>query len=237
MGQRQMVYIPWSVRNFISEHFPLFYHLAANVGVKSNSPEHWDARLAETWDAAIGHWPTKNERIASLTQPSEVIIDIGCGNGSILRYLKSHGYLHLHGLEVSDYAIKRLRGEDIEMDFGKPPSMPLPDASYDVVIASQVLDTSSVGAGFCRKIGRALLNRAAGHLFSFRTTVWDRSPSPSTSLSSLRVRCGNCSKSIFLSSRWRACKTRITPCPSLFALCLQAWHLMTTLLVYFRKSL
>lgn len=39
-----MPFIPWRVKNFLSEHFPLLYHLSVNLGARGNSPEHRDAR-------------------------------------------------------------------------------------------------------------------------------------------------------------------------------------------------
>jgi len=135
-----MVLIPWRARNFLSEYFPLLYHLAVNAGVGGNSQEHWDLKLAQFWDSPAARWPTKSELIASLTKPSDVILDIGCGNGSILRHLQGLGYSQLQGLEISSYAIQRLRGEGIEMHYGVLPSIPLPEATFDVVIASQVLE-------------------------------------------------------------------------------------------------
>src|ERR1700704_1849069 len=135
-----MILIPWRVKNFLSERFPLLYHLVVNAGVSGNSPKHWDLRLAQSWNAPERHWPTKNELIASLTKPSDVILDIGCGNGGMLRYLQGLGYRHLQGLEISGYAIQRLRGEGIEMHYGLLPWLALPEASFDVVIASQVLE-------------------------------------------------------------------------------------------------
>lgn len=135
-----MTLIPWQVKNFLSERFPLLYHLVVNAGVNGNSQEHWDLRLAQTWNDAPMEWPTKNELIASLTKPSDVILDIGCGNGSILRYLRGLGYRQLQGLEISSYAIQRLRGEGIEMHYGALPWIPLPESSFDVVIASEVLE-------------------------------------------------------------------------------------------------
>jgi SAM-dependent methyltransferase len=132
--------IPWRVKNFISEHFPLLYHLVANAGMRGNSAEYWDARLAESWDVPQRYWPSKNELIASLTEASDVILDIGCGNGGVLRDLRQRAYRNLHGLEISAYAIERLRADGIEMHYGKLPSIPLPDGHFDVVIASQVLE-------------------------------------------------------------------------------------------------
>ena len=151
-----MILIPWRVRSFLSEHFPLLYHLAANAGVSGNSPEHWDLRLAQTWDTAELQWPTKNELIASLTRPTDVILDIACGNGGILRHLQGLGYRKLQGLEISGYAIQRLRGEGIEMHYGVLPSIPQPEASFDVVIASQVLEHIIRRRRFLSEVRRVL---------------------------------------------------------------------------------
>ena len=135
-----MILVPWRVKNFLSDRFPLLYHLVVNAGISGNSQAHWDLMLTQNWDEAELTWPTKNELIASLTRPPDAILDIGCGNGSTLRHLRSLGYRQLHGLEISTYAIQRLRGEGIEMHYGVLPSIPLPEASFDVVIASQVLE-------------------------------------------------------------------------------------------------
>jgi SAM-dependent methyltransferase len=145
--------------------FPLLYHLAANAGVKGNSAVHWDLRLAQTWDDATRHWPVKNALIRSLTTPSDVILDLGCGNGSILRNLKGRGYQNLHGVEISDFAIRRLRNEGIEMHFGVLPSIPLPDSTFDVVIASQVLEHLIRRRRFLKEIRRIL--KPAGRAFIF----------------------------------------------------------------------
>ena len=160
-----MPIIPWRLKNFLSGHFPLLYHIAVNVANQGNSPEHWDARLSETWDDPARRWPTKNELIASLTRPYEVIADIGCGNGSILLHLKACGYSNLHGIEISRYAIRRLQEEGITMHFGLVPSIPLPDATFDVVIASQVLEHVIRRRRFLREIARVL--KPDGRAFIF----------------------------------------------------------------------
>jgi SAM-dependent methyltransferase len=151
-----MIRIPWRVKNFLSDRFPLLYHLVVNSGVSGNSPEYWDRTLAQDWDKPEMTWPTKNELIASLTKPSDVILDIGCGNGSALRHLRSLGRRQLCGLEISSYAIQRLRGEGIEMHYGVLPSIPLPEASFDVVIASQVLEHVIRRRRFLSEVRRVL---------------------------------------------------------------------------------
>lgn len=157
--------VPWRVKNFVSEHFPLFYHLAANAGLKGNDQEHWNKRLEETWDDPSRTWPTKNELVASMTSPSDVILDIACGTGSILRYLKSIGYRSLHGMEISDLAIRRLSAEGIHMHYGVLPQIPLNSATFDVVIASQVLEHIIRRGKFVTEIRRILKPGGRGLFF------------------------------------------------------------------------
>lgn len=157
--------LPWRIKNFLSEHLPLAYHLVVNAGVRGNSADHWDARLAETWDAPTRQWPTKNALIASLTGQTDAILDIGCGNGSILRHLRHLGYHNLHGLEISHYAIQRLSAEGIEMHRGVLPVIPLRDASFDVVIASQVLEHVIRRRRFIKEMRRVL--KPGGRAFIF----------------------------------------------------------------------
>ena len=155
--------LPWRVRKVISDHFPLVYHLVANAGASGNDAAHWDARLAETWDAR--DWPTKTERIRAMTKPEDAILDVGCGSGSILRRLHSDGYRELHGFEISDYAVRRLREEGITMWQGRLPDLPMPDATFDVVIASQVLEHIIRRGRFVREIARVL--KPSGRAFIF----------------------------------------------------------------------
>jgi SAM-dependent methyltransferase len=157
--------IPWRVKNFVSEYFPVLYHLVMNTGARGNTSEHWDQRLAHTWDAPERQWPTKNELIASLAKPSDVILDIGCGNGGILRHLQSLGYRRLHGLEISSYAIARLLAAGIEMHRGVLPLIPLPEGSFDVVVASQVLEHIIRRGRFLSEIRRVL--KPGGQAFIF----------------------------------------------------------------------
>jgi len=155
--------LPWRIKNALSEKFPLGDHLAVNVFKRVRSEAYWDERLAETWDERT--WPTKNEMIAARTGSDDVILDIACGNGSILRDLKARGYRNLHGLEISRYAVRRLAEEGIVMHHGSIPILPLPDQSYDVAIASQVLEHVIRRNRFAEEIARVL--KPGGSAFIF----------------------------------------------------------------------
>src|SRR5438128_2722336 len=155
--------LPWRVKNFVSEHFPLLYHLAVNAGLKSHDSAYWDQRLGETWDER--NWPTKCELIADLTRPEDRVIDIACGTGSILRFLKERGYPNLHGMEISPYAVNRLRDEGINMYQGKLPILCMPDGHFDVVIASQILEHVIRRRRFMQEIRRVLKPKGRALIF------------------------------------------------------------------------
>jgi SAM-dependent methyltransferase len=157
--------IPWRVKNFLSTYFPLAYHFAVNLGLKGNSPEHWDQMLAASWNDASRAWPTKNELILAKTDPSMKILDVACGTGGILRALYGKGYRDLHALEISQYAVDRLNSEGI---FGKQGSLPMiafPDGGFDVVIASQVLEHIIRRHAFVKEVHRVL--KPGGRAFIF----------------------------------------------------------------------
>ena len=158
-----MQFLPWRVRAFASNRMPLVYHLLVNIGTLRRSTKYWDTRLAESWD--VRHWPAKNALIARLTSPDDRILDIACGNGGILKHLASCGYSRLEGLEISRYAVERLRSEGLTMHLGSIPVLPLPDATYDVVIASQVLEHIIRRNRFASEISRVL--RVGGRAFIF----------------------------------------------------------------------
>ena len=155
--------IPWRVKCFISDHFPLVYHLVANLGLGGNDASHWDAQLERSWDERS--WPTKTQMIASLTSPEDSILDVGCGTGTILRDLKNRGYTNLHGVDISRYAVDRLRTEGLTMWCSRLPHLPMDDAKFDVVIASQVLEHVIRRGRFMQEITREL--RPGGRAFVF----------------------------------------------------------------------
>jgi ubiquinone/menaquinone biosynthesis C-methylase UbiE len=78
------------------------------------------------------------EVLIEKTQPrGKSVVDVGCGDGSLVRALAAEGALAL-GLEISKAQLaKALQGEPVEgADFlaGQAEHLPLPDASMDVVV-------------------------------------------------------------------------------------------------------
>lgn len=157
--------IPWRVRATISDRFPLVYHLTVNLFRKRMGIDYWDKSLAEWWGHDVRRWPTKARIISERSDPASALIDIACGNGSILRDLRARGFDNLSGLEISHYAVNRLREEGFTMFHGVLPRIPVPDQSFDTVIASQVLEHIIRRNTFASEISRIM--RPGGQAFLF----------------------------------------------------------------------
>jgi SAM-dependent methyltransferase len=148
--------IPWRVRHFAAERFPLAYHLIANAGTSRNSSKYWDKSLEKTWNAANRQWPRKVQLITESLAPDDSVVDLGCGTGSLLRDLKERGFAHLSGVEQSQYAVNRLVGEGFAMVRGSVLNTGLPSRHFQGVIASEVLEHIIFRSRFLREIRRIL---------------------------------------------------------------------------------
>jgi len=85
------------------------------------------------------------------------ILDVGCGTGSLLRALEAAGYSDLVGIDLSEYAAQRARrGSSAQVWTGDLIDTPLPDASVDVINATEVIEHVRDPLAFFRKI-KALL--------------------------------------------------------------------------------
>lgn len=160
-----MSILPWRVREAISNKFPLFYHLVVNLVRKRAGADYWDKNLAEGWGVDDRRWPTKLEIIVKRANQDSEILDIACGNGSMLRGLRERGFKQLSGLEISRYAVMRLREEGFTMYQGELPKIPIFDNSFDTVIASQVLEHIIRRHRFVTEITRVL--KPGGEAFFF----------------------------------------------------------------------
>lgn len=118
--------------------------------------DYWDRNLSEWWDNDVRRWPTKARIITERCDRASALIDIACGNGSILRDLRARGFQNLSGLEISNYAVERLREEGFAMVHGVLPRIPVPDQGFDAVIASQVLEHIIRKDTFATEISRIM---------------------------------------------------------------------------------
>ncbi|NOZ65295.1 MAG: class I SAM-dependent methyltransferase [Alphaproteobacteria bacterium] len=157
--------IPWRLKNVISDKFPLAYHKIINFRQTVNSDEYWDNIYQTEWDSEKRIWPTKNIIIKDNTKKTDAILDIACGTGSILRFLKDNDYKDLHGTEISNLCIERLEDLGVSMFKSILPTIECNDNRFDIVIASQILEHIIKRDKFLSEIKR--VTKPGGQCFIF----------------------------------------------------------------------
>jgi len=79
--------------------------------------------------------------IASWIKPNSRILDLGCGNGDLLYYLRKQKHVHGTGIELSEDKVATCIGRGLSVlqgDFREEVS-DYPDLSFDYIILSQTL--------------------------------------------------------------------------------------------------
>jgi len=79
--------------------------------------------------------------IANLIEKETRVLDVGCGDGTLMEFLKNNKQIDIRGIEISKINIQKCIGKGltvIEGDAEKDLSQ-FPDGSFDFVILSQTL--------------------------------------------------------------------------------------------------
>ena len=79
--------------------------------------------------------------IANLIEKNTRVLDVGCGDGTLMEFLKNNNKIDIRGIEISKNNVQKCIGKgltviegDAEKDLGQ-----FPDGSFDFVILSQTL--------------------------------------------------------------------------------------------------
>ena len=79
--------------------------------------------------------------IANLIEKNTRVLDVGCGDGTLMEFLKDNNKIDIRGIEISKSNVQKCIGKGltvIEGDAEKDLSQ-FPDRSFDFVILSQTL--------------------------------------------------------------------------------------------------
>lgn len=80
------------------------------------------------------------KRIASLVGAGARVLDVGCGNGSMLMALKEIGEWDLHGVEIDPTAAQRARERGFDVRTGELVDADLPEASFDLIRMGHMIE-------------------------------------------------------------------------------------------------
>lgn len=106
-------------------------------------------------------------RARSLTKgllPSARILDVGCGDGRLLRTMGAVGDYELHGIELPGKAAERVAGDgNIKLHLGTLDSCALPESSFELITLVHVFEHLPNPASALVKLNRLL--KPGGLLF------------------------------------------------------------------------
>lgn len=138
--------VPWRIRypieRFLEERLRVrnhrLYKLIKFGRANLNTPEYWnDVWRNDTEDRSQAEL---FEVILAQVLDGARVLDVGCGAGHLMRLLRDRKRANVTGLDFSSWACERLRAEGFDAVVGSLPRIPFPDGSFDVVIATEVLE-------------------------------------------------------------------------------------------------
>lgn len=117
-----------------------------------------EARVEQTHWWFAGRRSLFAREIGRLGLPSNArVIDIGTGTGSNLRMLRDIGFTNVRGVDASEDAIRLCAAKGLgPVERGTIHSVPVPDASQDLVLATDVIEHVDDDAQALREVARIL---------------------------------------------------------------------------------
>lgn len=101
-------------------------------------------------------------RISSIADPQHRVLDIGCGTGAWLNRLARQGFLQTVGIDRDIGQVAGADGQFIQADLDDMTDWPVPEGSYDLITAIEVIEHLSNIGHFLAQTSRLLA--PAGYL-------------------------------------------------------------------------
>lgn len=134
--------LPYTVVLWLKRRLPRVYLLLFYGSFDANAGRRWDRIWGDEGQETWRTYPRRFEAIARLLDgESGAIVDIGCGVGVLLKYLKETiPSRDMTGVDISRVAIEQVRGLGFKGVVARLPELPLDSEAYDVALAGEVLE-------------------------------------------------------------------------------------------------
>src|SRR3990172_11512045 len=117
------------------------YEYASGFGAEMDYESYWAARSRLDSDEERAMYAHKFRLIAGLVEPGSSVLDIGCGDGRLLEYLREKRSVRVRGVELSQVAcgLARQKGLDVVQADVTADGWSL-EEPVDYIIMSEVLE-------------------------------------------------------------------------------------------------
>lgn len=131
----------WTANRYRGLRRLLAYPDTANVGVLDYD-DYWDKKA----QSGLGHlspWRLKRAQVfASIVNLGDRVLDLGVGDGAVLKYLIDHKQIDGYGLDISPKAVAFCREQGLNVDLSDI-NKPLADfikEPFDFIILSEIIE-------------------------------------------------------------------------------------------------
>ena len=151
--------MPWPVMHWLLRHWPSWYQLLSYGTRNINSPQHWDAawtRHGKDGFRATGAAPELRRKILEAVPPHARVLDVGCGVGETMTFLRDERHCICSGLDIAASAVSAVLEKGMQAKVAILPDIPYPDQSFDAVICTETLEHVTDTKAAIRSIRRVL---------------------------------------------------------------------------------
>lgn len=131
----------WMAKRYRTARRLFMYPDTAHVGVVDYDT-YWDNK-AQAGLGKLSPWRLKRAQVfASLVNPGDRVLDLGVGDGALLKYMIAQKGIAGYGLDVSPKAVAFCRAQGLEVDLADI-NRPITDfiqQPYDYIILSEIIE-------------------------------------------------------------------------------------------------
>jgi methionine biosynthesis protein MetW len=131
----------WFANGYRRTRRLFIYPPTAHVG-QVDYDAYWDAKFEET-AGTMGEWREKRAKVfASLVGKGDRVLDLGVGDGALLKYMIDHAGVDGYGLDVSEKAVEFCRKQGLKADVAdvNEPLERFITESFDYVVLSEIIE-------------------------------------------------------------------------------------------------